>query len=118
MGDLSNNFSRHEFFCKCKCGFSTVDVELLKVLEIVRDHFKSSVTINSACRCKKHNKEVGGSQNSKHRLGIAADIAVKGIRAYDVYLFIDGFAPDKYGIGFYETFTHIDVRKTKARWRG
>ena len=26
MGDLSENFSRSEFECKCGCGFATVDV--------------------------------------------------------------------------------------------
>ena len=24
--------------------------------------------------------------------------------------------PDKYGIGMYSSFTHIDTRRTKARW--
>ena len=118
MGDISKNFSRSEFACKDNCGFSTVDVELLKVLETVRNHFKRPVKINSACRCESHNKSVGGSQGSKHKLGIAADIVVKGIKPYDVYLFLDSFMPNSYGICVYKTFTHIDVRKTKARWRG
>jgi len=118
MGDIGKNFSRSEFECKCRCGFSTVDVELLKVLETVRGHFTAAVKINSACRCEEHNKSVGGSRASKHKQGIAADIVVKGVAPYAVYRFLDSFMPNSYGIGLYKGFTHIDVRKTKARWRG
>ena len=118
MGDLSENFSRSEFACKCACGFSTVDVELLNVLEVVRKKFKRPVKINSACRCEDYNTLIGGAQASKHKQGIAADITVKGVKPYDVYLFLDGYMPNSYGIGTYKMFTHIDVRKTKARWEG
>jgi len=43
MGDLSKNFSRHEFLCKGEnchpsgkgnCGFNTVDAELIMVLAV------------------------------------------------------------------------------------
>jgi len=118
MGDISENFSRSEFKCSCNCGFSTVDVELIKVLEIVRKHFKKSIRINSACRCEEHNKSIGGSYGSKHKQGIAADIVVSGVSPDKVYIFLDMFMPNSYGIGKYDNFTHIDVRKTKARWKG
>ena len=39
MGDLSENFSRHEFACKCGCGNDTVDAELIRVLQSVRARF-------------------------------------------------------------------------------
>ncbi len=118
MGDISKNFSRSEFMCKCNCGFSTVDIELIKVLEIVRGHFDAPVKINSACRCELHNTAIGGSYGSKHKQGIAADITVMGVKPYAVYRFLDGYAPNKYGLGLYETFTHLDIRKLKARWKG
>lgn len=118
MGDISTNFSRSEFACKCNCGFATVDIELIKVLEIVRGHFNAAVKINSACRCDEHNKEVGGGKASKHKQGIAADIVVKGVKPYAVYRFLDAHMPNNYGLGLYKSFTHVDVRKLKARWRG
>ena len=118
MGELSRYFSRKEFSCKCGCGFQTVDAELLEVLMMVRSKFESGVTINSACRCEKHNKNIGGSYGSKHKQGIAADIVVKGVDASYVYAYLDGGFPDKYGIGKYDSFTHIDVRPEKARWKG
>jgi len=116
MGDISKNFSRSEFSCKCQCGFSTVDVELLKVLEIVRAHFKKPIKINSGCRCEKHNAHIGGALNSKHKLGIAVDIVVEDIEPMVVYNFLDRYMPNKYGLGDYTTFTHVDVRADK--WRG
>ncbi len=118
MGDLSQNFNRSEFACKCGCGFATVDAELLEVLQIVRVKFESSVTINSACRCDMHNKKVGGTKGSKHKKGIAADIVVSAIDQSYVYAYLIGAFPDKYGIGKYKSFTHIDVRADKARWTG
>jgi len=75
----SKYFKREEFACSCGCGFSSVDVELLEVLEDVREHFDSPVTINSACRCETHNKTVGGSNNSMHTKGMAVDIVVSDV---------------------------------------
>lgn len=116
MGDLTKNFSRHEFACKCGCGFDTVDYELVTVLQDVADHFKEQVIITSACRCKSYNELVGGSKASKHKLGIAADIVVLNTEPYHVYDYLNVKYFDRYGIGKYEEFTHIDVRGNKARW--
>lgn len=113
---ISNNFSREEFACKCGCGFATVDIELVKVLETVRERFNKPVTINSACRCEHHNRHIGGATKSKHRLGIAADITVADIEPNEVHEFLCDHMPLRYGIGRYKTFTHIDIRSTKARW--
>ena len=109
-------FTRDEFQCRCGCGFATVDAELLQVLEDVREYFNSPVIINSSCRCEKHNKAEGGASKSKHLLGIAADIKVSGVVPGDVYGYLNSKYKNKYGIGNYSTFTHIDIRATKARF--
>lgn len=113
---VSKHFKRPEFACKCGCGFAVVDVELLAILEDVRNHFDSPVIINSACRCESHNKAVGGASGSKHKLGIAADIVVKGVSPDKVYSYLDAQSPNTHGIGRYNSFTHIDVRSTYSRW--
>ena len=118
MSKLSKHFSRVEFACRCGCGFDTVDVELLEVLTTIRCAFNSPVTITSPCRCEKHNVNIGGSYGSKHKRGIAADIVVKGVTPDEVYKYLDDTYPTSYGIGKYESFTHIDVRHKKARWKG
>lgn len=116
MGDLSENFSRHEFACKCGCGFNTVDVKLLEVLESLRTYFDKPVRINSAARCLKHNRAIGSTDSSQHVLGRAADIAVKSIHPLHVHNYIDSQYPCALGLGMYDLFTHVDTRNSKARW--
>ncbi|NTZ40676.1 serine/threonine protein kinase [Enterobacter sp. JMULE2] len=118
MGNLSEHFSDSEFACHCGCGFNSISTELVVVLEDVRSHFNSPVTINSGCRCEKHNAKVGGVPNSQHVQGIAADIVVRGRTPALVADYLERKYPGTYGIGRYSGFTHIDVRPVAARWRG
>ena len=114
---ISKYFFKKEFICKClKCDKSTVDAELLFVLEDVREHFGKLVFINSGHRCKEYNAKIGGRKNSKHLDGIAADIVVDGVNPFEVSAYFEKRYPSKYGIGRYETFTHIDVREKRSRW--
>lgn len=122
MNQISKHFSRYEFLCNgvgkgiCECNFSTVDIELITVLEDVRERFQKPVSIMSGCRCDKYNTHVGGAKRSKHKLGIAADIQIHGVSPKDVYNYLINKYSSKYGIGYYPTFVHIDVRQNKARW--
>ena len=118
MGDISKHFNRSEFACQCNCGFSTVDIELIRVLENLREFYEEPITITSGCRCVSHNHAVGGSANSKHREGIAVDIKVKDETPEEVYDYLDDKYNDKYGIGLYSGWVHIDTRPDKSRWRG
>lgn len=114
---ISEHFKRIEFECSCGCGFDTVDAELLNVLEGIRKHFKEPVIINSACRCPKYNAKVDGSPRSQHLKGRAADIVVRNVKPNIVYSYLNARYPDRYGIGSYHTFTHIDTRTNgPARW--
>jgi len=117
MGDISKNFSRREFVCKCGCGFGVVDVELISVLEDIRENFGGrAVRITSGSRCAEHNRSEGGEIHSKHLVGIAADIVVEGISEVDVAYYLEKTYKGKYGIGRYKGRTHIDIRSTPARW--
>lgn len=114
-------FKRSEFKCKCgKCGGFPVepDENLVKILEKIRAYFGKPVTINSGVRCATHNKNVGGATASQHLKGTAADIAVEGVAPSRVATYAETLMPKTGGIGRYNTFTHIDVRKVKARWNG
>lgn len=114
---LSNHFKSEEFECKCgECELVYPPEELIEVLEDIRSHFDKPVTIMSGYRCPTHNKNVGGAPRSKHKIGIAADIKVKGISPNEVHKYLVNKYKDKYGIGSYPYFTHIDVRKFKSRW--
>ena len=117
MIKISNHFTRHEFSCQCGCGFDTVDVCLVNLLERVRDHFDRPVIISSGCRCIRHNEHVGGKSSSQHIQGRAADILVSGVDPEDVADYIENINPTG-GVGRYNTFTHVDTRDQCARWNG
>jgi uncharacterized protein YcbK (DUF882 family) len=125
MGDLSKNFSRWEFECHgedCCDHSAPISERLIEGLQILRTKVGIGLDINCGFRCKKHNATIGGAApNSKHTLGEAADIhkpsafTPKELAAIAATIpcFRDG------GIGVYDTFIHVDVRKTgKARWSG
>ena len=114
--EISRHFSSEEFACKCGCGFDKISMELVQVLEELREIYRQPITINSGCRCEDHNRKVGGEKGSKHILGEAADIVVRGSSPAKVNQYLDRKYPDKYGIGLYKTWVHLDVRKEKARW--
>lgn len=115
MGDITENFNRAEFACKCGCGFDTVDIKLGKVLQALRTHFGKPVEVNSGCRCPEHNRRVGGSPGSQHLFGRAADVIVAGVHADVVADYLEARWPNC-GIGRYIGRTHVDTRGTPARW--
>lgn len=114
---ISPHFNRSEFRCKCgNCGFDTVDVDTLDVLEAVRTHFDAPVVINSGYRCPAYNAKIGGAPSSQHTLGRAADIRVQGVEPGDVYDWLAANYPSA-SLGRYETFTHVDTRSNgPAHW--
>jgi len=117
MGDMTRNFSRGEFSCKCGCGYDGIKNVLVFALQIVRDHFDRKVVVSSGCRCGAHNKHEGGTVNSKHLFGIAADFNVNGVHPTEVANFVDKSFGGSNGLGRYKTFTHLDIRKDgRARW--
>ncbi|WP_447926932.1 D-Ala-D-Ala carboxypeptidase family metallohydrolase [Vreelandella sp. EE27] len=116
--DLSTHFRRSEFACKCGCGFDTVDLETLMLLEDIRTHFDQPVIINSGCRCATYNRRVGGASASQHVFGRAADIRVQGIDPATVASYVEQKHPNA-SVGRYNTFTHVDTRTSgPARWPG
>lgn len=115
--NISPHFKRSEFSCRCGCGFAAADIELVAVLEDLREAFDAPVYIRSGCRCPAHNFAVAGSKKSYHMRGMAADITT-GARPDEVYEYLAGKYKDCYGIGSYKTFTHIDVRSVATRWKG
>lgn len=117
MGDLSRNFSRAEFKCKCgKCDQVAPPHKLIELMQDVRDHFDATVTVHSGHRCKAYNASVGGVSNSQHILGTACDFTVKGVTNNDVQEYVLKKYKGSFGIGRYRNFTHIDVRPGMARW--
>ena len=115
---VSANFKVREFACTDGSDPIFIDSELVVILQKVRNHFGKPVTITSAYRTPTRNKSVGGTTYSQHLYGMAADIKISGVTPKKVADYAETLLPGKGGIGVYDTFTHIDVRATKARWNG
>lgn len=78
------NFKKSEFKCPCgKCnGYGEgVASSLVKTLQDLRNKHGKSITITSGYRCSAHNKKIGGTTNSKHTQGLAADFYMSGFNS-------------------------------------
>ena len=100
---LNEYFLDSEIFCPCCCAMpDRRSTEMLYALRII---YNNPIPINSGRRCKKHNKVVGGVEDSAHLKG-AFDCRIPGYRHW---IFIKlamevGFN----GIGVAENYVHID----------
>lgn len=115
---LSANFKVSEFACQDGSDPIFIAPKLIEVLQNIRTHFGKAVKINSGFRSASHNKKVGGTLQSQHQYGTAADIVVTGVSPKEVAAYAETLLPNTGGIGIYSTFTHVDVREVKSRWNG
>lgn len=115
---LTKNFKVREFACRDGSDVIFISMDLVEILQKIRDHFGKAVTINSAYRTVAYNKKVGGATYSQHLYGTAADIVVKGVAPETVAAYAETLLPKSGGVGRYASFTHVDVRAAKSRWKG
>jgi len=104
-----NYFTREEFHCKCgNCTTNEIKDELIAKLDKARDIAGVPFRINSGYRCESHNASVGGSPNSLHKLGRAADIHVAD--NHSRYMILKGlFEAGLDRVLIYKTFIHADI---------
>ncbi len=118
MGDLSRNFSRSEFACRC-CGKADIDPRLVDALQELRDLANAPIRVTSGYRCPEHNRAVGGAKQSRHLRGHAADIVIKSLSVAGMYELAEQVAAFRNGgIGVYpeQGFVHVDIREVRTRW--
>ena len=81
--DSIRYFKREEF--KCKCGRycngypAEIDLGMVSIADSIRARLGKPLTVNSGLRCRQHNANVDGVENSQHMYGEAADIYVWGV---------------------------------------
>jgi len=114
VGDLSKDFSKKEFECKCGCGKVFVDINLIQALQTVRSQYGKQIKITSGYRCKKHNITEGGKPNSAHLKGMAADILADNSK--DRYALIRLLMNRFSRIGIGHRFIHVDIDETKPKY--
>lgn len=122
---MNNYFTDNELKCKCGCNQAILAPGFRKHLNELRRQFGKPMIITSGCRCRKHNKNVGGSEDSFHLMGktahkdcgtCAVDINIKGYTEFEAdQLKILAFALGwTVGIDYENKFIHIDLRSIYA----
>lgn len=117
---LSPHFRVREFHSKHDpSDIVKVDERLLSLLENIRNYVGEPVHINSGYRSPEYNATLkNASPRSQHCNGKAADIWVEGVTPKQIADIAECYLGSSGGIGIYETFTHVDVRTSCARWKG
>jgi len=91
-----------------------VSDELISMLDIARKKYGKSVVINSGYRTPEHNKSVGGTPESSHIKGLAADIACNNSTdSFKLEGVLREVGFKRIGMG--STFIHVDIDKDKSQ---
>lgn len=121
-----SRFKVSEFCCRCGCGNTDIDEDLVAGLTSLFYCTAIDFVVNCSCRCKKHNADVGGSFKSLHlsgngKIASAADIQCITDKTLDstqaLYFVSTGFFN---GVGLYAgkvyPYLHVDTRQSPAFW--
>ena len=111
MGDLTKNFNREEYACKCGCGQDNIKNELAASVQLVRDKLKRGIVITSGIRCEAHNTAIKATPSSSHIDGFAADLAYNG--SAERYQLLNAVMQVFDRVGIAKNFIHVDVDSTK-----
>lgn len=133
MGNLTEHFSDHEFFCE-HCGKGKPKKTLLNLLESIHyvlslKYTKVRINISGPLRCRVHNRDTKGSASrSRHVFPEFADGSDIKADKYenDTWIQIDpnevadiaeNLTSVNGGVGRYNGRTHVDARpRVVARW--
>lgn len=100
----------------CDDGFSRMSPEFLEMLDALRESCGFPLVCSCYFRTVEWDISEGRSGNSKHTLGIAADIKFRN--SWERYVIVQkamelGFT----GIGIHKDFVHVDIREdTPVLW--
>jgi uncharacterized protein YcbK (DUF882 family) len=132
-GQITPHFNIDEFKCKAadEMIINADVIAHIQRLEKFRAWYKRTMVINSGYRTPEHNAKIGGAPKSQHMLGIASDISLplgefakfskarqneflQNIKKKWIAICNDDGLGG--GVGFYDTFIHLDSRKTASAW--
>lgn len=118
---LSKNFYGTEFDCSCShadCVNQKISKALIKEVQWIRDVIKTPITITSAFRCSKHQKDLVTrgvntvvAKKSAHEDGLACDMFASSMLYKEFYNVV---LPRFNNVGNGKTFVHVDMRPKKA----
>lgn len=94
-------------------GAQNMNIEFVKMLEIIRERVGFALEVDSGCRCKAHNAEVGGKTDSAH---METPCSASDIRVQDsvqrMAIVREAIAQGIKRIGIGESFVHLDMSFT------
>lgn len=105
-------FKYEEFTCHCGCGYNTIDIRLVKILDDIRKRYGKPAIITSGVRCEKHNREVGGVNGSWHTKRKAADFYINGISSSELMKYCSALVNQgilRYAYAIDSGAVHIDI---------
>ena len=115
IGFGARYFTREEFACQCGkyCdGYpARMKQTVLLLADRARAHFGSPATVVSGLRCRQHNQEVGGVENSQHMTGEAVDLRIAGVSAEELLAYLRQQPELRYAYAINATNVHLDVPK-------
>lgn len=110
----------NELSCKC-CGMQKINSEFYEMLNCARIISGIPFPISSGCRCKKHNSNVGGVEDSSHLISATKDCFAVDISCSDDskrWKIIDSLIRAGFDrIGISKNFIHCDCDPTKNEKR-
>lgn len=107
------HFQRKEFICP-DCGQEDMEPAFLSRLDEARGIAGVPFVITSGYRCRKHNAQIGGVEDSAHTWGVAADIAATSSeRRYHIIRGLLEAGITRVGIG--PDFIHADSDEDKPQ---
>ena len=117
---VTEHFMYSDFICPCCDTLKIIPgfYRHVSLLEHMRQEAGFPIVINSGYRCKSHNAKVGGAPRSWHLL-FATDIRPEDGDPEKLAV-LYGYARELGfgGIGWYDTFIHLDLRPEAMQWRG
>lgn len=95
-----------------------IDTRVVIICERLRRELEVPIAVPSGYRTRTHNKKIGGSKDSYHMKGMAADIKPVGNKISLRKLFIKATKIKGVGgLGWYQdSHIHIDLRKNRLYW--
>lgn len=122
---MGNWFKSNEFSCKCnnrKCIEQKINVDLVKILDKVRDECRVPLRITSAYRCTEHQESLRKqgvntvvAKKSTHELGDAVDVCAPSLKIGDFTKIIEKYFIN---VGYAMNFVHVDMRLPKPDGSG
>ncbi len=105
---LSKNFKIREFRSR-QSEVVLYSQRLVNVLQAVRDHYGNPLSLSNAHRTLSHNSDVGGSIDSDHIYGKAADIYMWGVDAEELKKVVSKIAGHYSNIVTYHNTNHVHI---------